>query len=119
MRFLWICTKYLLWSLFSIIVFLLLIGVAKTNWSVSWYVHFLNTNDWSEFHRSELSTRADPFWPITSDADSIEDVLSDDTIETGLDALDVYDPSFEKELNTLSDENILLEDEDFGFTSNK
>ena len=108
-----------MWSLFSIIVFLLLVGLAKMNWNVNWYVDFLNTNDWSVFHWSEVSTWADPFWPTTPENVSIEEVLSDDEVGAEIDLLDVYDPSFEEDLNTISDDSMFSGEEDFGFTTNK
>lgn len=119
MRLLWICVKYFLWSILSVIVFLLLVGLAKSHWSVSWYVQFLNTNDWSVFTISNVSTWADPFWPTGVKEDSIEDILSDEELESEMDALDVYDPSFEADLNAIVYDEVAAEDESFGFSVEK
>lgn len=89
------------------------------NWNVNWYVDFLNTNDWSVFHRSKVSTWADPFWPIAPEEVSIEEVLSDDEVEKEMESLDVYDPSFEEDLNTIPDDSMDTEEETFGFTTDK
>lgn len=89
------------------------------NWNINWYVDFLNTNDWSVFHVSKISTWADPFWPTSTKDVSIEDVLSDDEIEAEMWSLDVYDPSFEEDLNTILDDSMDVEEESFGFTTDK
>lgn len=97
----------------SIIIFLLLVGLAKSHWNFGSYISFLDANDWSVFHWSQPATWADPFWPNKTADSSIEDILSDDEIEAEMSGLDAYDPTFEDELNTLPDTTITTEDEDF------
>lgn len=87
MRFIGRTIKYLLRSLFSIIVFLLLVGLAKTNRDINSYISFLNSNDWSIFHWSQPATWGDPFWPTNQNSGGIADILSDDIV-------DVLDPNF-------------------------
>jgi hypothetical protein len=62
MKFLGRTLKYLLRSIFSVIVFLLLVGWAKMDRNMGAYVSFLNSNDWSVFHLSQPATWTDPFW---------------------------------------------------------
>ena len=75
-------------------------------WDVNAYISFLNTNDRSVFHRSEPATWTDPFWPHQTSATSIDDLLSDEEIETGISGLDVYDPAFEEDLNALPESSL-------------
>jgi hypothetical protein len=103
MKFLGRVLKYLLRSVFSIIVFLLLVGLAKTNRDMNSYISFLNNNDWSMFQRSQLSTWGDPFWPSNQISGDIADMLSGDVVDAELSGLDVYDPAFEEDLNTFTD----------------
>ncbi len=96
MRFFGRTIKYLLRSLFSIIVFLLLVGLAKMHRDTTAYISFLNTTDRSVFHRSQPATWTDPFWSQQSSgaiADmfsgdtedmEIDDMFSDDTLDTEL-----------------------------------
>jgi len=114
MRFIGRTIKYLLRSAFSIIIFLLLVGWAKMNRNMNAYIGFLNTNDWSVFHWSQLSTWADPFWPHQLSG-SISDILSGDVTDSTTSWLDVYDPAFEQDLNTFSDTSGTTED--YGFTT--
>lgn len=69
-----------------------------------------------------MSTWADPFWPTTAKNDlTIEEVLSDDEVEAEIDWLDVYDPSFEEDLNTIVHDDSVNTGEEwsFGFTLDK
>lgn len=69
------------------------------------------------FHRSQPATWVDPFWPIQSVDTSIEDILSDEVIETEFSTgFDPYDPSSEDDLNTLTEDDVTIE-EDFWFTT--
>lgn len=90
----------------SIIVFILLVGLAKTKWDLNAYVSFLNANDRSVFHRSQPATRTDPFWPHQTTTTGIDDLLSDEELETEMSGLDVYDPAFEEDLNALPDSSL-------------
>jgi len=119
MRFLWKTLTYLLWSVFSIIVFLLLVGLAKMKRDVNGYISFLNANDRSVFHRSQPATWADPFWPEQHADIGIEDMLTDKELEDEISGLDVYDPAFENEFATLSTSDSLDEEEDFGFVADE
>lgn len=80
------------------------------------YISFLNTNDWSLFHRSQPATWADPFRPNNQASGDIADIFSDDTMDSQLSGLDVYDPIFEKDLNEFTDGSGTTE-EDFWFTA--
>lgn len=102
-------------------MFLLLVGRAKTHRDINGYISFLNTTDWSVFHRSQPATWADPFWPHQDTEVSLEDMLSDEELEAEITNLDVYDPTFEDELNTLSDTSTgdVIEEEDFGFVTDE
>jgi hypothetical protein len=113
MRFLGRTIKYLLRSLFSIIVFLLLVGLAKMDWNLDTYVAFLNSNDWSVFHRSQPATWSDPFWSSKQISGDIADMFSKDTTDAESSGLDVYDPTFEQDLNQLSDGSLSGTTEDF------
>lgn len=74
-------------------------------------------------HLKQVSTWADPFWPAVSIEEnvSIEAALADDIqIDAETWSLDVYDPIFEEELNTIFDEDSLSgKNEDFGFVTDK
>lgn len=105
MHFLGRAMKYLLRSLFSIIIFLLLVGLAKTNRDTNAYISFLNNNDRSLFHRSQLATWTDPFWP-SQGSGAIADMFSGATIDAELSGLDVYDPAFEQDLNSVTDTSV-------------
>jgi len=110
--------KYLLRSVFSIIIFLLLVGWAKMNWNMNAYISFLNTTDWSVFHWSQTATRGDPFWPSTAQlSGDIADILSDDAVETEFSGLDVYDPAFEEDLNTITDSSLSGDEGIYGFST--
>lgn len=98
MHFLGKVIKYLLRSLFSIAVFILIIGLAKTHRDVPAYIDFLNTNDWSSVRESSADTWTDLFWPNKQASGDIADILADDAQLSGL---DVYDPAFEDDLNQL------------------
>jgi len=88
------------------------------NRNISEYINFLDTNDWSLFHLSQPATWADPFWPNSQISGDIADILSDDTTNAELSGLDVYDPSFEEDLNAISDDSFSgTTEEGFGFTS--
>lgn len=102
MRFLGRTLKYLLRSIFSIIVFLLLVGWAKMNRDTNAYISFLNNNDRSVFHWSQPSTWTNPFWSHQTSGD-IADIFPDTTVDTGLSGLDVYDPALKQDLNTITD----------------
>lgn len=66
------------------------------------YVLFLDSTDRSVFHRSQPATWADPFWPnIQQTTGDIADILSGDALDAEMSGLDVYDPAFEDEFNTL------------------
>ena len=78
MHFLGRFLKYLLRSAFSIIIFLLFVGWAKMSRDMNSYISFLNSNDWSVFHRSQPATWVDPFWQNQQISGDIADVLSDD-----------------------------------------
>lgn len=114
MKFVGNVLKYILRSLLSIILFLLLVGRAKMDRKMGNYVSFLNSNDWSVFHLSQPATWSDPFWPNNQISGDIADILSGDTMNTELSGLDVYDPAFEEDLNEFSDPSLSgSEDEDF------
>lgn len=82
------------------------------------YIDLLNTNDWSVFHRSQPATRADPFWPDTQKTTGdIADILSGDALDAEMSGLDVYDPAFEDEFNTLPETWLSWEEEWFWFTT--
>lgn len=89
------------------------------NRDVNGYISFLNSNDWSLFHRSQPSTWVDPFWPHQQISGDIADIL-DDTTGTELSGLDVYDPMFEEDLNAISDDSLSgTTEEGFGFVSDE
>lgn len=116
MRYLGIFVKYLLWSLFSIIVFLLLVGLAKSQWKISTYVQFLNANDWSVISFSHPNSRVTLFWPTTNVSGDIADIL-DPSVDSPQTGLDVYDPAMEEELNMLLQDSLSGDQQEaFGFT---
>lgn len=104
---------YLLWSVLSILFFLLFVGYAKTHWNLREYVDFLNARDRSVFSWSTPATRSDPFWPSTVTTSIEAIVASDDEVDASI--FDPYDPSLEDELSSLPQSDISLEDDDFGF----
>ena len=67
------------------------------------YVGFLNNTNWSVFHWSQPATWSDPFWQNNQTSGAIADILSGDAMDTELSGLDVYDPTFEEDLNTFTD----------------
>lgn len=85
-------------------------------WDMNGYIKFLDANDRSLFHRSQPATWADPFWPHKSVDVGIDEELSDEEIEDEMSGLDVYDPTFEEDLNVLPDDETATE-ENFGFTT--
>ena len=108
MKFIGRLIKYLLRSVFSIIIFLILVGLAKMNRDAVGYIRFLDANDRSIFHRSQPATWSDPFWPNSQTTGDIADILSNGTVTTGSlpsdsSWLDVFDPSFEQDLNAVAD----------------
>jgi hypothetical protein len=114
MRFFGKIIKSLLRSIFSIIIFLLLVGWAKMNRDMGAYINFLNGNDRSVFHRSQPATRADPFWlSVEQSTGNIADILADDTLDAEMSGLDAYDPTFEDDLNSIADSSLSGEEEDF------
>jgi hypothetical protein len=110
MRFLGRIVKYLLRSFFSIIIFLLLVGLAKTNRNMSAYISFLDGNDWSIFQWSQPATWSDPFWQGNQNSGDIADMLSGDSVDAQTSGLDVYDPAFEEDLNSFTDTSGTTED---------
>jgi len=110
MRFFGRVVRYLLRSISSIILFLLLVWLAKTNRNVSAYISFLDGNDWSIFQRSQPATWSDPFWQHTQNSGDIADILSGDIVDAQTSGLDVYDPTFEEDLNSFSDTSGTTED---------
>ncbi len=74
--------KYLLRSIFSIVIFLMFVGLAKMNRNTSTYVDFLNNNNWSVFHWSQPATWGDPFWPNKQYSGGIADVVSLDVLNS-------------------------------------
>lgn len=121
MKFLGRFIKYLLRSLFSIIIFLLFMWLAKMNWDTGAYISFLNSNDRSVFHWSQPATWSDPFWSNTYQWSwEIADMFSNDTWNDQLSGLDVYDPSFEEDLNSVSDGSLSdSSGQDFWFTTDE
>ena len=117
MRFIGRTIKYLLRSAFSIIIFLLLVGWAKINRDMNAYISFLNNNDRSVFHWSQVSTWGDPFRPNKQISGDIADILSGDALDPELSGLDVYDPAFEEDLNAFSNLSLSGSEEDYGFTA--
>jgi len=105
MRFFGKLIKTLLRSLFSIIIFILLVGLAKMNRDINSYISFLNDNDRSSFHRSQPTTWSDPFRENNQISGNIADILGE-TPDPELSGLDVYDPAFEQDLNEFSDPSL-------------
>lgn len=95
--------KHILWSIFSIIVFVLLVGLAKIDRNVGNYITFLNSHDRATFRWSQAATWTDPFWSNTPSSGNIADVVSSDTISSELSSLDVYDPALEQNSNPIVD----------------
>ena len=78
MRFFGRTIKHILRSIFSIAIFLLFVGWAKMGRDMGSYITFLNSNDWSIFHRSQPATWSDPFWPNSNLSGNISDILAND-----------------------------------------
>ena len=119
MRFIGRTIKYLLRSVFSIIIFLLLVGLAKTNRDVYTYIDSLNATDWSVFHRSQPATWTDPFWTNKQISGDIAGILSTsgDNLSTDSSGLDAYDPALEQDLNTITDTSLSGDEKDYGFVT--
>lgn len=117
MRFLGRTMKYLLRSVFSIIIFIMFVGWAKMDRHMGEYVGFLNTNDWSVFHWSQPASWCDPFWPDKQFSGDIADIFSGDAADAGTSGLDVYDPAFEQDFNATPDSSLSGADETFWFTA--
>lgn len=117
MKFLGILLKYLLRSLFSIIIFVLLVGLAKMSRNMNSYINFLNNNDRSDFKWTQTSTWSGPFWQNNQISWNIADILSGDVIDIETSGLDVYDPAFEEDFNTFTDTSATGTEEGFWFTT--
>ena len=74
--------KYILWYIFSIIVFVLFVGLAKMHRSVRGYITFLNSNDWSVSQLSQPANWSDSFWPKIQSSSGISDMLSGDAADS-------------------------------------
>ena len=89
--------------------------------SVRGYITFLNSNDWTIFHRSQPATWTEPFWSTHQLSGDIADILSGDivnTVDTWTTGLDVYDPALEQDLNTVTDTSLSgASGQDFWFTT--
>lgn len=107
MHFLGRLIKYLLRSLFSIVVFILLVGLAKTHRQIGTYIDFLNTNDWTSLRDTQGTHWTDMLWPTTQQVESISDVLDE-----SLSGDTLYDADLE---NALMDQPASDGEEDFGF----
>jgi hypothetical protein len=106
MRFFGRIIKYLLRSVFSIIIFLLLVGLAKNNRNMGDYIIFLNTTDWTVFHLSQPASWTAPFWSQEFSG-AIADIFPGDSIDAELSGLDDNDPNFQQDIDipsSLSDE---------------
>ena len=89
--------------------------------NVGAYITFLNSNDWTIFHRSQPATWTEPFWSTHQLSGDIADILSDgiiNTVNTWTTGLDVYDPALEQDLNTITDTSLSgTSGQDFWFTT--
>ena len=70
---------------------------------MSAYISFLDGNDWSNFQWSQPATWSDPFWQHIQNSGDIADMLSGDIVDAQSSGLDVYDPTFEADLNSFTD----------------
>ena len=114
MHFIGQIIKHVLRSIFSILVFLLLVGLAKMNRDINAYISFLNNEDWSVINPSQLDTWTNPFWLNKQVSGDIADILTEDIL-TGEQSsgLDVYDPALEADLNTVVDSSLSGSEADF------
>lgn len=87
------------------------------NRNTSTYVDFLNNNNWSVFHWSQPATWGDPFWPNKQYSGGIADVVSLDVLNSEDSWLNVYDATFEQDLNAIADGSVSGTNEDFWFTA--
>jgi len=118
MHFLGKVIKRLLRSIFSIIIFLLLIWWAKMNRNLNAYIDFLNSNDRSAFHRSQPATWVDPFWQSKELSGDIADQLTWDGTNPSSSGVDASDFTLDEELSAFSDSGISdTTGEAFWFTS--
>lgn len=111
MRFFGKILKHLLRSIFSIIIFVLFVGLAKMNRNAGAYINLLANESWSMITWSQPATWIDPFWPSNQTSGDIADILDETTTESS--GLDVYDPAFEQDLNNIVDTLLSGDEEDF------
>ena len=119
----WKFIRYVLWVVLVLILGLLFIGLSKFDWNVKWYVQFLNERSRSDSREQgginnifwDTAVTSDE-WQITSTWD-LELGTWNLELSTGL---DVYDPSFEEDLNQIPQNDVILDDDttkDFGFVT--
>jgi len=117
----WKIFKYVLRLILIAIVLLLLVGLAKNNRDVKGYIQLLN-----EKSRSESREQGGIPWIFRGEA--LVDSTGDMELLTGEDGsevgtwIDVYDPSFEEDLNEIPQDTLSSGDygdaeTDFGFTT--
>jgi len=122
--------RYVLWFIFTVIMWLLFVGLAKNNWNLAWYVQNLNQKS-----RSETWQQGGIFGVFWSDA-----VISNEGLASSGEVLnsgeviaatwsfdlgtwiDVYDPNFESDLNQIPQDSLSSGDygdteTDFGFVA--
>ena len=112
MRFIGRILRHLLWSIFSIIIFVLFVGLAKMHRDAGAYISLLANESRSMVVWSQPATWIDPFWPSDQISGDIADIL-DDTTNTEFSGLDVYDPAFEEDLNNIVNSSLSGNEEDF------
>jgi len=117
----WRIFRYVLRLILLVIALLLFVGLAKNNRDVTWYIQSLNEKSRSESRQQggiSWIFRGEPVEATTGDTELL-------TWEDSLDAstwVDVYDPSFEEDLNQIPQDTLSSGDygdvqTDFGFTT--
>lgn len=113
----WKFIRYVLWTALILILGLVCIGLSKFDWNVKLYVNFLNERSRSEAREQGGITNV--FWGTWIVQQDEKDEQDENVeLETWDSSLDVYDPSFEDDLNDIPQDDVVIDEEtpeDFGF----
>jgi hypothetical protein len=102
MKFFGKILKSILRFVFSIIIFVLFVGLAKMDRNVASYMSFLSNNSRLDLHRSQPANRTNSFWPHIQTTGNIADIISNENILPE----NAGDPTFEEEFNPITDTSL-------------